>query len=165
LGEESLAAATARLLTGAGLSVALAESCTGGLIAKLLTDQPGASLFLERGAVTYANAAKTGWLKVPEPLLAEHGAVSAECAVAMARGIRRAAGTDLGLAVTGIAGPEGGSAEKPVGTVFLALVSTGGERVEEFHFRGGRDQVRQRSACTALDWLRRHAITTLAVPP
>ena len=164
LGDESLAAATARLLTGAGLTVALAESCTGGLIAKLLTDQPGASQFLERGAVTYANAAKTGWLEVPGPLLTEHGAVSSECAVAMARGIRRAAGSDLGLAVTGIAGPDGGSAEKPVGTVFLALVSAAGERVERFHFRGERDQVRQRSACTALDWLRRHAIAILATP-
>lgn len=160
-GDETLAGVTARLLTAAGLTVALAESCTGGLIAKLLTDQPGASVFFERGAVTYANSAKTGWLRVPPPLLASHGAVSGECARAMARGIRRAAGTDLGLAVTGIAGPDGGSAEKPVGTVFLALATAAGERVEEFHFHGDRSQIRLRSACTALDWLRRQAIAAL----
>jgi len=162
LGDETLAEATARLLTAAGLTVALAESCTGGLVAKLLTDQPGASVFFERGAVTYANSAKTGWLKVPPPLLAKSGAVSAECALAMARGIRRAANTDLGLAVTGIAGPDGGSTEKPVGTVFLALATAERERVEEFHLRGDRGRIRLRSACTALDWLRREAIDHLA---
>jgi nicotinamide-nucleotide amidase len=161
LGDETLAGATARLLTAAGLTVALAESCTGGLIAKLLTDQPGASTFLERGAVTYANTAKTAWLGVSEPLLGEHGAVSAACASAMARGIRAAAGTALGLAVTGIAGPDGGTVEKPVGTVFLALATGTGERVERFHFHGDRNQVRLRSACTALDWLRRQAIAAL----
>ena len=165
LGDETLAAATARLLSAAGLTVALAESCTGGLIAKLLTDQPGASVFLERGAVTYANTAKTGWLNVPAELLAESGAVSSECALAMARGIRLAAGSDLGLAVTGIAGPDGGTPGKPIGTVFLALATGEGERVEGFRFRGDRGQVRLRSACTALDWLRRHAIAALAGPP
>jgi nicotinamide-nucleotide amidase len=165
LGDETLAGATARLLTAAGLTVAVAESCTGGLVAKLLTDQPGSSAFLERAAVTYANGAKTGWLKVPAPLLAGAGAVSAECARAMARGIRRAAGTDLGLAVTGIAGPGGGSADKPVGTVYIALATNDGERVEGFLFRGDRNQVRLRSACTALDWLRRQAIARLDHDP
>ncbi len=165
LGDDTLAGATARLLTAAGLSVALAESCTGGLIAKLLSDQPGASVFLERGAVTYANSAKTSWLGVPEALLAEHGAVSSACALAMARGVRAAAGTALGLGVTGVAGPDGGSEDKPVGTVFLALVSADGERVEGLRFHGDRAQVRLRSACTALDWLRRHAIAVLAAAP
>jgi len=161
LGNDTLAGATARLLSAAGLTVALAESCTGGLIAKLLTDQPGASTFLERGAVTYANTAKSGWLQVPAALLASSGAVSAECARAMARGIRQAAGTTLGLAVTGIAGPDGGSPEKPVGTVFLALADTAGERVEGFQFSGDRGQIRLRSACTALDWLRRYAVAQM----
>lgn len=161
IGEETLAGVTARLLTAAGLTVALAESCTGGLIAKLLTDQPGASAFLERGAVTYANRAKTGWLKIPAALLASHGAVSSECAQGMAEGIRRAAGTNLGLAVTGIAGPDGGTAEKPVGTVYLALASAAGTRVEAFRFNGDRAQIRLRSACTALDWLRRQAVAVL----
>lgn len=161
LDDETLAGATARLLTTAGLTVALAESCTGGLIARLLTDQPGASAFFERGAVTYANSAKIGWLKVPAPLLDKFGAVSAECARAMARGIRRAAGSDLGLAVTGIAGPDGGTPEKPVGTVFIALATAEGERVEAFLFHGDRGQIRLHSACTALDWLRRQAIAHL----
>jgi nicotinamide-nucleotide amidase len=148
-------------LTAAGLTVAVAESCTGGLIAKLLTDQPGASAFFERGAITYANSAKTGWLKVPAPVLASSGAVSSECARAMARGIRRAAGTDLGLAVTGIAGPDGGTPEKPVGTVFLALATVAGEEVRELHCLGDRQRIRLRSACEALDWLRRQAIGRL----
>ena len=161
VGNDSLAGVTARLLTAAGLTVALAESCTGGLLAKLLTDQPGASAFFERGAVTYANTAKRGWLHVPAALLASSGAVSEACARAMARGVRRAAGTNLGLAVTGIAGPEGGSSEKPVGTVFLALADAAGERVEAFRFSGDRGQIRLRSACTALDWLRRYAIDLL----
>jgi nicotinamide-nucleotide amidase len=158
LGDDTLAGTTARLLTAAGLTVAVAESCTGGLISKLLTDQPGASSFFERGAITYANTAKTGWLKVPAPLLARSGAVSSECACAMARGIRRAAGTDLGLAVTGIAGPDGGTPEKPVGTVFLALATATGEEVRELHCLGDRHRIRLRSACEALDWLRRQAI-------
>jgi nicotinamide-nucleotide amidase len=162
LGDETLAEATTRLLIAAGLTVALAESCTGGLIAKLLTDQPGSSAFFERGAVTYANSAKIGWLKVPSPLLAKSGAVSAECARAMARGIRRAAGTDLGLAVTGIAGPDGGTADKPVGTVFIALATAEEERTEQFSFCGNRHQIRLHSACTALDWLRRQAIDHLS---
>jgi PncC family amidohydrolase len=161
VGDDTLAGVTARLLTAAGVTVALAESCTGGLIAKLLTDQPGSSAFFERGAVTYANSAKAAWLGVPADLLESHGAVSAECARAMAKGVRRAAGTDLGLAVTGIAGPDGGSAEKPVGTVFIALATGRGERVEGFHFRGDRGQVRLHTACSALDWLRRQAIAQM----
>jgi len=162
VGEDTLVGVTARLLAAAGQPVARAESCAGGLLAKLLTDQPGASVFLERGAVTYANAAKCAWLQVSPELLARTGAVSADCAVAMARGIRQAAGTSLGLAVTGIAGPDGGSREKPVGTVFLALADAAGERVEAFHFPGDRGQIRLRSALTAIDWLRRAAVDHLS---
>lgn len=162
LGDETLAGATARLLTAAGLTVALAESCTGGLLAKLLTDQPGASAFFERGAVTYANSAKIGWLKVPPPLLTRSGAVSADCARAMARGVRRAAGSDIGLAITGIAGPDGGTPDKPVGTVYIALATADDERVELFHFRGDRRRIRVHSANIALDWLRRQAIDRLS---
>ena len=155
-GTDSLAATVARQLTLAGQTLALAESCTGGWIAKLLTDLPGASVFLERGAVTYANSAKRDWLQVTETLLEQHGAVSGECALAMARGIRRNAGTDLGLAVTGIAGPDGGTPAKPVGTVFIALTSETTERVHGYRFPGNRDSVRLLTACMALDWLRRH---------
>lgn len=160
--DETLAATTARLLATAGVTLSLAESCTGGLIAKLLTDQPGSSSFLERSVVTYANSAKIDCLKVRREILDRQGAVSAECAQAMVRGIQAAAGTDLGLAVTGIAGPDGGSADKPVGTVYIAMRSRRGERLERFFFPGSRDQVRMRTACVALDWLRRECMALLS---
>jgi len=155
--EESLEGNVGRLLTAAGLNLALAESCTGGLISKLLTDLPGASAFLERCGVTYANSAKQGWLKVSAKLLAEQGAVSEACALAMARGVRQAAGSDLGLAVTGIAGPDGGSPDKPVGTVFIALVGEDIDQARGYRFGGSRERVRLMTACMALDWLRRYA--------
>jgi nicotinamide-nucleotide amidase len=159
---DTLAGCTARLLSSAGMTLAIAESCTGGLIAKLLTDQPGSSAFLERSVVSYANSAKRDALHVTEEILDRHGAVSAECAEAMARGVFQAAHTDIGLAVTGIAGPDGGSADKPVGTVYLAMTSRWGARTERFNFFGNRDQVRLRTAYTALDWLRRQAMATLS---
>lgn len=160
--EETLAGNTARYLRTAGLSLALGESCTGGLIAKLLTDQAGASAFLERSVVTYANSAKIACLNVPADVLERHGAVSAETALAMARGARNSAGTDIGLAVTGIAGPDGGTPEKPVGTVLIAMIDAAGEHVAPFHFPGNREQVRLRTACTALDWLRKAAMQHLS---
>jgi len=156
VGDETLAGNVARLFIAAEKTLSLAESCTGGLIAKLLTDIPGASGFLERGAVTYANSAKRDWLGVAESLLEKEGAVSEACALAMARGIRRAAGTDLGLAVTGIAGPAGGTQQKPVGTVYLALAAAGGEKVKGYRFAGTRDKIRVMASHMALEWLRRH---------
>jgi nicotinamide-nucleotide amidase len=155
-GEGSLVQTVARQLTAAGLTLSLAESCTGGLIAKLLTDIPGSSAFLERAAVTYANSAKRDWLGVPVDLLEREGAVSEACALAMARGIRRAANTDVALAVTGIAGPTGGTAGKPVGTVYIALAAVDAEQVKVYRFGGEREQIRTLSACMALDWLRRY---------
>ena len=146
-----------KLLTAAGLTLSLAESCTGGLIASLLTSQPGASAFLERGAVTYADSAKLDWLQVPLPILQQHGAVSDPCARAMAIGLRRAADTDLALAITGIAGPDGGSAEKPVGTVFISLASADGVHVKGYRFNGNREKIQRMSAYMALEWLRRFA--------
>ncbi len=154
--KEPLADCVGRLLTERGQTLSLAESCTGGLIAKLLTDLPGASAFLERGAVTYANSAKKAWLGVGESLLEEHGAVSAECARAMAQGVRQAAATDLALAVTGIAGPDGGTLEKPVGTVFIAMASRDQMWVKGYRFAGDRQKIRLLTATMALDWLRRH---------
>lgn len=162
LGKETLAGNVARMLTNAGMTIALAESCTGGMIAAMLSDIPGASAFLERGAVTYANSAKEDWLKVPREILEKEGAVSEACAIAMARGIREAAGTDLGLAVTGIAGPDGGTPEKPVGTVFLALSGPGHEQVKGFRFNGDRDKIRRMSACMALDWVRHYLCSRFA---
>ena len=109
-----------------GLTLALAESCTGGLMGDLITDVPGSSRVLVQGVVAYSNECKERHLAVPAAVLAEHGAVSEETVVAMARGICRVSGADIGVAVSGIAGPDGGSADKPVGTVWLA-VEAGGE--------------------------------------
>ncbi|NLC69990.1 MAG: CinA family nicotinamide mononucleotide deamidase-related protein [Desulfuromonadaceae bacterium] len=155
-GEETLVERVARMLIDSGRTLSLAESCTGGWIAKLLTDIPGSSAFLERGAVAYANSAKRDWLNVSDDILAGTGAVSGECALAMARGVRLASGSDIALSVTGIAGPLGGSPQKPVGTVFIALVAEKVESVEQFLFPGNRDRVRWRTVCTALDRLLRH---------
>lgn len=159
--EETLASTTARILTNTCLTLSLAESCTGGLIAKLLTDQPGSSRFLERGIVSYANSAKINCLNVPKELLDQHGAVSKECVRAMVEGVYKTSGTDIALAVTGIAGPDGGTEEKPVGTVYMAMLSRWGERVERLQLTGTREQVRLRTAYTAMDWLRRLAIDRL----
>lgn len=147
-----------KLLTSAGLTLSLAESCTGGLLAAMLTSQPGASAFLERAAVTYADSAKAGWLKVPTLLLQQHGAVSENCARAMASGLRHVTGTDLSLAITGIAGPDGGTEEKPVGTVFLSLASATGVHVKKYSFIGNRSRIQRMSATMALEWLRRFAL-------
>lgn len=154
--DETLAGNVARMLTAAGKTLALAESCTGGLIAEMLTDIPGASAFFDCSAVTYANRAKQGWLGVSGEILEAEGAVSEACALAMARGVRRAADVDLALAVTGIAGPEGGTAEKPVGTIFIALSTEEGETVQHCRFSGTRRRIRLLTAVTALDRLRRH---------
>lgn len=159
IGDETLASTTARLLTNAGMTLSLAESCTGGLIAKLLTDQPGSSAFLERSIVSYANSAKISCLNVPLHILEEHGAVSPECARAMVKGLHLSAKTDISLAVTGIAGPDGGTEEKPVGTVYLGMCSHQGERIERLNLTGNREQVRLKTAYTALDWLRRLALS------
>ncbi len=147
-----------KLLIQANLSLSLAESCTGGLLASMLTSQPGASAFLERAAVTYADSAKLDWLRVPLPLLQQHGAVSEQCARAMAIGLRQATGTDLTLAITGIAGPDGGTEEKPVGTVYLALASPDGVHVKGYQFNGDRAKIQRMSAFMALEWLRRFAL-------
>lgn len=153
-GDQSLAEVVSQELIMAETTLALAESCTGGLIAKLLTDIPGSSAYLERGVVSYANTAKHDLLGVSDELLVHKGAVSAECALAMAQGVRKRAKTELSLAVTGIAGPGGGSAEKPCGTVYIAIDRVQGSMVREYHFVGDRQQVRMKTAYTALDWLR-----------
>jgi nicotinamide-nucleotide amidase len=155
---ESPEANIGKLLRAAGLSLSLAESCTGGLIASLLTSQPGASAFLERGGVTYANSAKADWLGVPEVVLQQFGAVSEPCAKAMATGLRERSATDLSLAVTGIAGPDGGTPEKPVGTVFIALASSSGVHVRRYLFHGERDKIQRMSAYMGLEWLRHYIL-------
>ena len=145
----------AALLTDRGLTLAVAESCTGGLIIDRLTDVPGSSLFLERGVVVYSNASKVDLLGVPASIMDKHGAVSEETAVLMAEGVRRLGGTDIGLATTGIAGPAGGTEEKPVGTVFVALSSGEGTICRRYQFRWKRRRIKEISAQIALDMLRR----------
>jgi nicotinamide-nucleotide amidase len=143
-------------LVARGWKVAAAESCTGGLLTKRLTDVPGSSRYLERSFVTYSNDAKRQLLDVSEEDLKAHGAVSAPVAEQMARGARKKAKVDLGVGITGIAGPDGGSDQKPVGTVFIAVSSALGEAVRTHRFMGTRATVRERAAQTALDMLRRH---------
>jgi nicotinamide-nucleotide amidase len=150
------------LLRERGLSLSVAESCTGGLLCARLTDVPGASATLERAYVTYANRAKVDDLGLDPALLERHGAVSEEVAAAMAQGARRAASADVGVGITGIAGPEGGSAEKPVGLVFVALDGAAGTRVRRSVFPGARERVRFQATQVALEMLRRGL---LGLPP
>jgi nicotinamide-nucleotide amidase len=152
----------ADLLKERGLTLALAESCTGGLLASRLTDVPGVSAVLERAFVTYANRAKVEELGVDEDLLEAHGAVSEEVASAMAAGAMAAARADVGVGITGIAGPEGGTAEKPVGLVYVAISGAAGTRVRRNLFPGGRGRVRHQATQVALEMLRRGL---LALPP
>lgn len=147
------------LLLQRKLTLAVAESCTGGLIGGRITNVAGSSAWFDRDAVTYSNAAKTDLLGVPAGLIDKHGAVSREAAKAMAEGIRGRAGTDLGLAVTGIAGPAGGTPEKPVGLVYIALASVDGVTVDEHRLLGSRGQIRQRTAQMAMDKVRRYLIS------
>ena len=143
----------AGLLRGSGLTLAVAESCSGGLLAKRLTDIPGSSGYFLLGVVTYANSAKEKVLNVPKELIDQHGAVSSEVALAMAAGVRTLSGSDLSIATTGIAGPEGGTAEKPVGTVFIALVSPSGSEAVRYCFAGSRETIREATAEASLQLL------------
>lgn len=143
------------LLAARGLRIGVAESCTGGLITSRLTDVPGSSRYVEASAVVYANEMKREWLGVPAETLAAHGAVSPEVARAMAEGIRTRTRADVGVGVTGIAGPGGGTAEKPVGTVVIAVVAPDGARVRQFRFHGEREQVKFQAAQAAFDMVRR----------
>lgn len=146
------------MLRERGLWIATAESCTGGLLASRLTDVPGSSDYVERGVVCYSNRAKTEMLGVPQAMIDEHGAVSEPVATAMAHGIRVRAGADLGVGITGIAGPAGGTPTKPVGTVVVAVAWAGGERVRTLWFPGDREQVKFHSSQAALDMVRRHLL-------
>lgn len=145
-------------LTLGRYTLAVAESCTGGLVAQRLTDVPGSSKYFIEGAVTYSNEAKTRTLGVEPALLLEHGAVSGPVAEAMAEGIRKRARTDFGLAVTGIAGPGGGSEEKPVGLVYIALADDIKTKYRKLQIPGDRQLIRWRSSQAALDLLRRRLI-------
>lgn len=153
--DDGLMEVIAKALSSRGETLALAESCTGGLVARMCTELPGSSRWFIEGFVTYSNTAKTGRLGVAPELIAAHGAVSEPVARAMAEGARRVAGTDWALSITGIAGPDGGSAEKPVGTVHLALAGAGGTTHLSRRYPFDRGRNRTVSAYAALDLLRR----------
>jgi nicotinamide-nucleotide amidase len=142
------------LLRSRGATVSVAESCTAGALGYLLTETPGSSEVFRQGYLTYSNAAKTSLLGVDAETLKAHGAVSEPTALAMARGCLQASGANFGVAVTGIAGPDGGNAEKPVGLVYVAVASARRAEAYRFQFRGNRKNVRWRSAYTALNCLR-----------
>ncbi len=150
-----LPAVVGALLLDRGLTLAMAESCTGGLLSSRLTGVAGASGFLDRSFVTYSNRAKIDALGVDPVVIDRVGAVSAEVAAAMASGARRSAGADVGIGITGIAGPDGGTADKPVGLVFIALDGQAGTRVHRARFPGGRERVRFQATQVALEMLRR----------
>ena len=153
--DEEIEQVVVKLLAQQKKTLALAESCTGGLIASRITDVPGASEVFLGGVVGYANAAKEKFLGVRSKTLKQHGAVSGAVAQEMALGVREKFGSDFALAVTGIAGPGGGTAEKPVGTVFIALASAAGVEVKVFLNAWDRATFKQVTATQALDWLRR----------
>jgi nicotinamide-nucleotide amidase len=142
------------LLRRAGWTIAVAESCTGGLLASRLTDVPGSSDYFDRGVVCYSNRAKTELLGVPPALIAEHGAVSEPVAAAMAEAMRAQAGSQVAVGITGIAGPGGGTEDKPVGTVAIAVLAGGERRVRTFHFLGAREQIKFQAAQGAMNVLR-----------
>ncbi len=155
---EELEAVVGRKLHERRLRLAIAESCTGGLVGKLITDVDGSSQYFLGGVVSYSDALKENLLHVRPETLARHGAVSAETAAEMAAGVCQLTGAEAGLAVTGIAGPSGGTEEKPVGTVFFGLSLEGQVRSKHRRLPGDRDSVRTRSARFALDWLRRELL-------
>lgn len=162
--ETTLEAVVARLLTERGWTLATAESCTGGLVAERMTRVPGVSAVFVGGVVVYSNELKRVLLDVPRELLEREGAVSEAVARAMAAGVCRRLGSDIGVALTGIAGPDGGSAEKPVGTVHIALAGPGEDPVEHrvARFPGNRERIRQFASQMALEMLRRRLVASRA---
>ena len=150
----NLEAVVGDLLRGKRFTIAAAESCTGGLLTSRLTDVPGSSAYVERSFVCYSNRSKVELLGISEALLTEHGAVSEPVAHAMAVGARTRAATDVGIGITGIAGPDGGTPDKPVGTVAIAVDVRGESRVRTFRFIGGREQVKFQASQAALNTLR-----------
>ena len=156
--EERLEEAVGHLLRLQGKTVAVAESCTGGLIVHRITNVPGSSDYFERGIVSYSNHAKEDLLQVPFPLIERHGAVSPEVAVAMAAGVRSLARTDLGVGVTGIAGPGGGTEAKPVGLTYIALADAQGEEWCEHRFQYDREGNKLWGSQMALEMLRRYLL-------
>ena len=164
-GGDTMESVVGRLLTERGLSVATAESCTGGLIAERMTDVPGSSAYFLGGIVAYSNAAKASLLGVSEAVLESDGAVSEPVVRAMAEGARARFGSDFGVATSGISGPDGGTAEKPVGLVWIALSTGEGTHSDSFVFPVDRSRHRSLTAQVALDWIRRSILGAELVGP
>ena len=150
----SLEVRAVRTLVERGCDITTAESCTGGLVAAALIDVPGASKVYKEGYITYSNEAKEKLLHVSHRTLQNFGAVSPETAKEMAEGCRKAAGSDIGVGITGVAGPDGGTKDKPVGLVYIGCCCMGNTYVKEFRFRGNRSRVRESSVAQALNLLR-----------
>jgi nicotinamide-nucleotide amidase len=157
-GDASMEEVVAKLLIQHGLQLAVAESCTGGLIGHRLTNIPGSSKFLKADLVTYSNESKIALLGVTEETLKNHGAVSEECVREMAAGVRKRIGTDVAIATSGVAGPDGGTPEHPVGTVCIALDSEDVKTSRRYQMRGTRDWIKLLTSQVALDWMRRYAL-------
>ncbi len=155
----------AQLLTMNNATISAAESCTGGLLAQRLTSISGSSAYFLGSVVCYSNELKSAWVNVPAELIQSKGAVSSEVAVALAEGIRRSVGSTLGVGITGIAGPGGGSDEKPVGTVHVALAHTGGVKERGVRFPGDREAIRWHASQLALDMVRLHFLYNGGDPP
>jgi len=153
---ETLEEVVARVLTENLATIAVAESCTGGMVAERLTNVPGSSSYFLGGVVCYSNELKTSLVGVPKEMIEAKGAVSSEVALALADGIRKRSGAKIGVGTTGIAGPTGGTPEKPVGLVHIGLADEGGAVEKAFRFGGDRDRIRQFATQTALDMVRRH---------
>ncbi len=158
-GETTIDAVVGEMLVNRNLTIATAESCTGGLLAGTLINYPGISSVFMEGAITYSNETKIKRLGVKEETLENYGAVSEETAREMASGIARAANTDIGISVTGVAGPDGGTEEKPVGLVYIGLYIKGEVKVKKLRMFGDRQKVRNRTVVSALDWLRRELLS------
>jgi nicotinamide-nucleotide amidase len=156
--QDDLEIIVGRLLATRRLTLAVAESLTGGLVTHRLTQVPGSTQYFRRGYVTYSNEAKTECLEVSPTTLSAYGAVSPEVAIAMAKGCRKKDGADIGIATTGIAGPSGGSDKKPVGLVYTALADESSTWVREFRFGGGRSVVKRRTAQAVLEMVRRYCL-------
>jgi len=155
---DSMERVVGKLLKKNNLQLAVAESCTGGLISKKLTDTAGSSAFFLGGVISYANTLKSKYLNIPTQLLEKYGAVSREVAEAMAVGVKNNSLSDIGLAVTGVAGPDGGTDDKPVGTVYIGIATSEATWVAKFHFLGDRWQIRTLTAQTGLELIRKHLL-------
>jgi len=136
-----------------GWTLTVAESCTGGLLGDVITNLPGSSEYFQGGVIAYSNQVKINLLKVSAELLKKNGAVSPEVALSMARGVRKLLGSSVGVAITGIAGPDGGSEEKPVGLIYISVLTPELEVVKRFHFAGNRREIKTQSAETAIKLL------------